>query len=142
MDWIALLKTVALCLISIIIEAVSATKEGKKWFENLRQPNYSFSFSTWYVIGGLYYLICWVIAYRQFQVNTDTLSLPIILLALIMIINGLTNFILFKFRSLKAFYLALFPFIFLFISLMVILFQRDKVSVTLAGRPRFRTLRC
>jgi len=47
MDWIALLKIVGICLISIIIEAVSATKEGKNWFENLKQPKYSFSFSFW-----------------------------------------------------------------------------------------------
>ncbi len=34
MDWPALLKTICLCLISIIIEAFSASKAGKKWFEN------------------------------------------------------------------------------------------------------------
>ncbi len=133
MDWIALLKTLGLCLISIIIEAVSATRDGKKWFENLKQPKYSFSFSFWYVIGGLYYLICGVIAYRQFHNSTDIFTLPIILLTLIMVINGLTNFILFKFRSLKMFYVVLYPFIALFIGLIIVLAQSDKISVGLAG---------
>lgn len=133
MDWIALLKTVGLCLISIIIEAVSATKDGKKWFENLRQPKYSFSFSFWYIIGGLYYIICGIIAYRQFHSSTDIFTLPIILLTLIMVINGLSNFILFKFRSLKMFYLVLYPFIALFIGLIILLIQTDKISAGLAS---------
>lgn len=133
MDWIALLKTIGLCFISIIIEAVSATKVGKKWFENLQQPKYSFSFSFWYVIGGLYYIICGVIAYRQFHNSTDIVNLPIILLAILMVINGLTNVILFKFRSLKIFYIVLYPFIALFIGLIIALLQTDKISAGLAS---------
>lgn len=133
MDWIALLKTFGLCLISIIIEAVSATKDGKKWFEHLRQPKNSLPFSFWYIIGGIYYLICGLIAYRQFHSSPDIFTLPIILLAVIMVMNGLTNFILFKFRSLKMFYLVLYPFIALFIGLIIVLFETDKLSVGLAS---------
>jgi len=46
MIWSALLKTVALCAIYILIEFISATKEGKTWFKNLKRPKYSFSFSV------------------------------------------------------------------------------------------------
>lgn len=133
MDWIALLKTVGLCLISIIIEAISATKDGKNWFENLRQPKHSFSFSFWYVIGGLYYIICGVIAYRLFHSSTYIFTLPIILLAIIMAFNGLTNFILFKFRSVMMFYIVLYPFIALFIGLIIVLIQVDKIAAGLAS---------
>jgi tryptophan-rich sensory protein len=133
MDLTALLKTIGLCLISIIIEAVSTTKDGKQWFENLQQPKYSFPFSVWYVVGGLYYLICGVIAYRTFHASTDIFPLPIILLALMMIINGSTNFILFKFYSLKMFYWILYPFILVLIWLMATLFQNDKISFWFAS---------
>lgn len=133
MDWIALFKTVGLCLISIIIEAVSVNNEGKKWFENLRQPKYSFSFSFWYIVGGLYYIIIGFIAFRQFHSAQDIFTFPIILLTLIMVMNGLTNFIIFKFRSLKIFYLVLYPFIALFIGLIIVLIETDKISVALAG---------
>ena len=133
MDWIALLKTIGLCVISIIIEVVSATKDGKKWFENLRQPKYSFAFSFWYVIGGLYYIICGFVAYRQFHSSTNIFTLPITFLTLIMVINGLTNFILFKFRSLKMFYIVLYPFIALFIGLITVLIQTDKISAGVSG---------
>ena len=133
MDWTALLKTIALCLLSIVIEAASATKEGKTWFENLKQPQSSFPFSVWYLVGGLYYLICGVIAYRTFHASSTIFSLPIILLALMMLVNGLTNFVLFKLKSLKLFYWSLYPFALLLISLMVTVFPDDKISFWLAS---------
>ena len=133
MDWIALLKTIGLCLLSIVIEAASATKEGKTWFENLKQPSSSFPFSVWYLVGGLYYLICGVIAYRVFHTSSTVFSLPIILLALMMLVNGLTNFVLFKLKSLKLFYGSLYPFILLLVGVMVTRFLGDKISFWLAS---------
>jgi tryptophan-rich sensory protein len=133
MNWTALIETVLLCLISIVIEGVSATKEGKQWFENLNQPKYSFSLSVWYLIGGLYYIIFGMIAYRLFTDTKVVFSIPIIVLVLLMIINGLSNFILFRFRSLKGFYWILFPFTALFISFFLILLNNDRASVGLAS---------
>ncbi len=133
MDWPALLKTICLCLISIIIEAFSASKAGKKWFEKLIQPKYSFSLSLWYIVGGVYYIICGIISYRLFHTQSDIFTLPVILLALIMIFNGLGNFILFKFRSLKWFYLVVYPFALLLAVLVAVLFQADKFSAMLAS---------
>jgi tryptophan-rich sensory protein len=133
LDWIALFKTVGLCLISIVIEAMSVTKDGKNWFENLRQPKFSFPFSFWYVVGSLYYIICGVIAYRQFHFSSEWFSIPVGLLIVIMITNGLTNFILFKFRSLKMFYRVLLPFTALFVGLIVSLYNDDMISAGLAA---------
>jgi len=127
-----LLETILLCLISIVIEAVSTTKDGKQWFENLKQPKYSLPFSFWYVVGGLYYIICGIIAYRQFAASNIIFSLPIIILAVIMIINGLTNLLLFRFRSLETFYWVIYPFMALLISLIAILLKRDVFSAWLA----------
>jgi tryptophan-rich sensory protein len=132
-DLTALIKTITLCLLAIIIEAVSATKDGKKWFVELKQPKYSFSLSFWYFIGGLYYLAFGVIGYRIFQTNPDIISLGAVLLILIMLINGFTNFILFKFRSLKIFYLVLYPFALMVIGLILTLSEIDKFSAILAA---------
>lgn len=131
MDWISLYKTIGLCLISIAIEAFSATKEGKVWFESLRQPKHSFPFSFWYTVGGIYYIICGIIAYRQFH-SSEALPASIILLTIMMIINGLTNFILFKFRSLKVFYWVLYPFGLLVVTLILSLYSTDLISAGLA----------
>lgn len=133
MDYLTLIKTLVLCLMSIVIEIFSVTKNGKEWFENLKQPKFSFSFKVWYFIGGLYYIICGTIAYRQFQNSQEIFSGPVILLVLIMITNGLTNFILFKYRSLKWFYLVLYPFTGLFLSLVLFLVGCDNFSMTLSA---------
>ena len=132
MNWTAFLYTALLCFISIIIEGVSATKDGKQWFESLKQPKASFPFSFWYVVGGLYYLICGVIAYRQFANSDMIFSTPIIILAVIMFFNGATNFILFRYKSLKTFYGILYPFAILFAVLVYLLAQQDILSASFA----------
>jgi tryptophan-rich sensory protein len=133
MDRTALIKTITLCLLAIIIEAVSATKDGKKWFVELKQPKYSFSLSFWYIIGGLYYFVFGIIAYRLFHATPEIITLPVILLILILLINGFSNFILFKFHSLKTFYLVLHPFALMVIGLFITLLGIDKFSAILAS---------
>lgn len=129
MDWTALLKTVGLCLISIIIEAVSVTKDGKKWFETLKQPRFALPFPVWYFIGGLYYIICGTIAYRLFQ-NTQSshFNLTLLLLILMMLGNALPNFFLFKQKSLRKFYLSGIPFAIFLAALYFQLLRVDIVS--------------
>jgi translocator protein len=131
MDWQALLKTFLLCLISISIEAASATKSGKDWFQQLQKPKYSFSLTVWYFIGAVYYFIFGFVAYRIFSKTQSIVSPPIILLALIMIVNGLSNFIIFKFRSTKWFYLIMYPFGLLLLILIIVIFPKDKFAAIL-----------
>jgi translocator protein len=129
MNYTALFQTVVLCLISIIFEAIGSSKPGKQWFENLRQPKYSFPFYAWYFIGGLYYIICGLIAYRLFNNSHDRLFIfSIILLISMMFINGMTNLILFKWRHLLWFYLIIYPFSLVVIVLFVVLLQFDEIS--------------
>ena len=132
MDWNSLIKTLILCFISIIIEAISATKEGKQWFEQLKRPKYSFSLPVWYIVGGIYYIIFGIVAYRLFSVNTNLFSLPIILLTLILLLNGFGNFIVFKYKSLKWFYLIIYPYAILLSWFIILLIDIDKLSAALA----------
>ena len=133
MDWPALYKTLGLCLVSIVIEAVSYTKSGKLWFEQLNQPRYSFSLKVWYFVGAAYYILFGIIAYRQFRNTADIVSAPIILLIIIMLLNGLGNFIIFKYRSVKWFYLVIYPFGLLLLALIIVLSQHDLLSAGLAS---------
>ena len=118
-----------LCVISILFEALGTSKNGKAWFENLRQPRLSFPFWIWYIIGGFYYIICGIVAYRIFlkRDNAD-FQLSLVLLATMMFINGLTNYFLFKMRSLKLFYFTIYPFIVVTIWLFTKLFHFDMIS--------------
>jgi tryptophan-rich sensory protein len=133
MDWPALYKTLGLCLVSIVIEAVSYTRSGKLWFEQLQQPRYSLSLKGWYFVGAVYYLLFGIIAYRQFRDLVNLFSASVILLILIMLFNGLGNFIIFKYRSIKWFYFIIYPFGILLLALIIILFQKDIVSAGLAA---------
>lgn len=134
MIWSALLKTVALCVISIIIEAISATKEGRQWFDNLKRPKFSFPLKVWYLVGAVYYILFGIVAYRQFVSGMSFFSTCIILLTMMMLINGLSNFLLFKYRSTKWFYLIIYPFSILLLALIIIFWRdNDKVSAILAS---------
>lgn len=133
MIWPALYKTLGVCFISIIIEAISATKEGKNWFENLKRPKYSFSLNMWYVVGALYYIIFGIATYRQFAIGKSFSSIPILLLMFVMVVNGLSNFVIFKFRSLKWFYLIIYPYTIVMLTLIIVLWKDDKTSAGLVG---------
>ncbi len=133
MDWSAFLKTGGLCLISILIEAASYTKSGKEWFEQLRQPKYAISLKVWYVVGTMYYLLFGIIAYRLFANSATFFSPQILLLIVVMLLNGLGNFIIFKYRSLKWFYLVIYPFAFLLLTLIIVLLPHDIISAMLAS---------
>jgi tryptophan-rich sensory protein len=127
MDYTALFKALAICLASILFEAAGTTRDGKVWFESLKKPPYSLPFKIWYIVGGLYYIICGTIAYRLFA-NSSDLSAEIILLAIMMLLNGAGNFLLFRLRSLKAFHLCMYPFTLLTLTLYILLLRKDTVS--------------
>jgi len=133
MIWPALIKTIGLCFVSIAIEAISATKEGKTWFESLKRPKYSFSFRIWYVIGAFYYIIFGIVSYRQFLMGKSFSSLSIVLLIMVMLLNGLSNFIIFKYRSIKWFYLVIYPFALILLALIIVLWKDDRTSALLAS---------
>jgi tryptophan-rich sensory protein len=50
-----------------------------------------------------------------------------------MIINGLSNFIIFRYRSVKWFYLVIYPFALLLLALILVLLQTDGVSTGLSS---------
>lgn len=126
-----IIKTIGLCLTSIILEAMSVSKEDKQWFEQLHQPKYAPSLLGWTVAGIFYYIICIIVGYNQFQSQAGYFSSETILLVKIMVVNVIMNFILFKLRSIKTFYALLYPFIILISVFAIILFKINKVSSAL-----------
>jgi tryptophan-rich sensory protein len=88
---------------------------------------------VWYFVGAVYYVIFGIIGYRQFSTNSSVVSTAIILLVLVMIVNGLSNFIIFKYHSLKWFYLIIYPFGLLLFALITVLAVNDELSAILAS---------
>jgi tryptophan-rich sensory protein len=129
MNWIAFLEAVAVCMLSALLEAVSASRSGMDWFKRLAQPKYSLPFSAWYLVGGFYYIMAGLIAYRLFDNSADPhFFLAISVLISMLLVNGLTNFLLFKRRSLMAFNISIYLFSLIVIALFVELLQFDTVS--------------
>ncbi len=133
MDWTALYKTLGLCLISILIEGASYSKSGKVYLEGLKKPPFAISMKGWYFVGSIYYLIFGIIGYRLFAAGFSILSTPVILLTVMMILNGFGNFVIFKWRSTKWFYLGMYPFAALLLTLIIILAKSDLLSAGLAS---------
>ncbi len=132
MHLIPLFQTITICLIFILFEAMIATRQGRDWFEDLNQQGKSVSVDTWYWIGGLFYLVCGVIAYRLFTiVDKRQFLLSFSLLFGIMLTNTLMVAFLFKVRSMTLAWVSNF----LFCLLTGILFFRfldyDLVSAIL-----------
>ena len=129
MNWTALTETIGLCLISVVIEAVSVTKTGKEWFESLKQPRLALPFPVWYLIGGFYYIMCGIIAYRLFlDQESGHFCLTLSLLILMMLGNALPNIYLFRQHSLRRFYLSGIPFTIILTALYIRLLQVDTFS--------------
>ncbi len=129
MNYSALIQTLLFCLIFILIEAFSFSKDGKEWFQSLKQPRFAIPLNMWYLVGGLYYLICGTIAYRLFQnKESNEFYLTLILLILMMLGNALPNLFLFKQKSLKKFYLSGIPFSLILAALYFQLLRVDNFS--------------
>jgi len=50
----------------------------------------------------------------------------------VMVLTGLGNFIIFKYRSTKWFYLVIYPFALILLALIIILWKDDMLSASLA----------
>lgn len=99
----AILISIGGCLAAAAIEGVCAGKNVKSFFATLRFPRYSAPLWLWSIIGGIYYLIFWFVLYRLLRLETDSLLKPValVLLAFMMLANGLTNYVIFRARNLR-----------------------------------------
>ena len=126
----AVLLSLALCAVAAFLEGVCAGKEVRPFFASLKFPRYSAPLWVWSIIGGLYYVVFWFVLYRLFKLTTASpvKYVALVLIAVMMIVNGLTNLIIFRAKNLRLSFIvgALFPI--LDITLLLCLIQLDKVA--------------
>lgn len=53
-----------ICVVAAILEGAMLGRGVRARFVELRLPRYSPSLTAWFVIGGAYYVICFVVLYR------------------------------------------------------------------------------
>lgn len=127
----AILVSLGVCVMAAVLEGVCAGKNVKAFFATLRFPPYSAPLWVWSLIGALYYAIFCFVLYRLLRLGGDS-SLRRAALALIMfmmIVNALTNYVIFRARNLRLSFIVgtLFPV--MDVALFILLIQLDEVAV-------------
>lgn len=126
----AIFSSLGICIVGAILEGLTAGNNVKAFFAKLRFPAYSPPLWAWYIIGILYYLICFTILYRLFRYNGDTplWKAAFTLVLIVIATNALWNYIFFRARNLFGAFLLGFPYTLVAIGLFVCLIQFDKLA--------------
>lgn len=125
-----ILTAIFICLAAAALEGMCAGTKVKPFFASLRFPRYSAPLWVWSIIGACYYLIFGYVLYRVLRLDhTSGLeSATIALVVAMMMINALTNYVIFRARDLKRAFVigAIFP---LFdVLLFALLWQLDATA--------------
>ena len=98
----ALLVSCLVCGLAAALEGACAGRNVKAFFSTLRFPPYSAPLWVWSIIGGVYYLIFGFVTYRLLRLDDSLLrSAALALVLFMMIVNALTNYIIFRARNLR-----------------------------------------
>lgn len=126
----AALLASGICIIAALLEGLCAGRNVKSFFASLKSPRYSPPLWVWSIIGGVYYIIFWFLLFRLFQLQTDSF-LKVIALTLIvfmMIVNALTNYIIFRARNLYLSFMVGSAFPLMDIALFACLLRLDELA--------------
>lgn len=126
----AILVSIGICIIAAAFEGACAGKNVKSFFAELKFPRFAAPFWLWTIIGGVYYLVFWFVLYRLLRLENDSLPkmAALILIVFMMLVNGLTNYVIFRAKNLWLSFVigALFPV--MDIALLIFLAQLDTVA--------------
>lgn len=126
----AILISIGISIIAAALEGLCAGKNVKPFFANLRFPPYSAPLWMWSIIGALYYVTFCFVLYRILRLDNDSglRYAALILILFMMVVNALSNYIIFRARNLRLSFIvgALFPI--MDVALFMCLIQLDKIA--------------
>ena len=126
----AILISVGACVLAAALEGACAGRNVKAFYAELRFPRYSAPLWVWAIIGGLYYLIFWFVLYRLLRLDGDSAlrGIALTLILLMMVVNALTNYVIFRARNLRLSFIIgnLFPL--MDVTLFVCLLRLDRLA--------------
>ena len=126
----AIFISLGACAAAAALEGVCAGKNVKSFFATLRFPPFSAPLWVWTIIGALYYVIFCFVVYRLLRLDSDSALRPaaFILISFMMVVNALTNYIIFRARNLRLSFIIgnLFPI--MDIALFLCLVRLDRVA--------------
>lgn len=120
----------AICVAGAVLEGALAGRGVRARFAELRQPPFSPSLTVWFLIGGVYYVICFVLLYRLLgsALPSATHKAAFVLLLVLMAANALWGFLFFRRRDLRLSFLAFLPYGLVGIALALVLVVIDPTS--------------
>lgn len=118
-----------LCAISATLEGVLAGRGVQARFADLRLPRYSPPLPVWFVIGGLFYLVCFTVLYRLFGLPASgQRDAALALIVGMMLMNALWNYVFFRRRDLYLSFLACLPYGLTAVALFVLTLRLDRLA--------------
>ncbi|HKO43824.1 MAG TPA: TspO/MBR family protein [Pyrinomonadaceae bacterium] len=126
----AALLASGICILAALLEGLCAGRNVKPFFASLNSPRYSPPLWLWSIIGGVYYIIFWFVLYRLFRLETDSFVriIALTLIVFMMIVNALTNYIIFRARNLYLSFMVGSAFPVLDIALFICLIRLDDLA--------------
>ena len=114
---------VIICAAAAVLEAVLAGKGARQRLAQLRMPPYSPPFALWLVIGFLFYTMCFVILRRVLSIGLASPSqvFALVLTVVLLLANAFWSVLFFRWRDLRASFIAFAPYSVLVAGLVILL---------------------
>ncbi len=125
----ALLVSCIVCALAAALEGACAGTNVKAFFSTLKFPPYSAPLWVWSIIGGVYYLIFGFVTYRLLRLDGSMpRSAALALVIVMMTVNALTNYVIFRARNLRLSFIVGCVFPVMDITLLLCLIQLDRLA--------------
>ena len=122
------------CAIAAALEGLAAGPDVKKRLASLRVPPWALPFAAWLVVGGLYYILCFIVLVRLLELPTARLQVAALAVTVaLMTANAAWNYLFFRLGALRASFLFFLPYAALALTLFGLLLRVDPVASAIFG---------
>jgi tryptophan-rich sensory protein len=114
---------VVICAATAVLEGILAGQGARQRLAQLRMPPYSPPFAVWLVIGLLFYAMCFVILRHVLSTGLVSPSqvFALVLTVVLLLANALWSVLFFRWRDLRASFIAFVPYAVLVAGLVILL---------------------
>ena len=124
---------VIICVAAAVLEGLLAGKGARQRLTRLRMPPYSPPFPLWLVIGFLFYAMCFVILRHVLSIGlvSPTQVFAFVLTIVLLLANAFWSVLFFRWRNLRASFIAFVPYAILVAALVILLGSTYPLGATL-----------
>jgi benzodiazapine receptor len=124
---------VIICAVAAVLEGVLVGKGVRQRLAQLRMPPYSPPFALWLVIGFLFYAMCFVILRHVLSMGLVSPSqvFALVLTIVLLLANAFWSVLFFRWRDLRASFVAFVPYAVLVAVLVILLASRYPLGAIL-----------